>query len=151
MPNQAQNFMQEQFSALQKIIDKIIEYAVAYSFQALGAIIVLIAGVLAANWISQRVAAAFHKKKLDPTLTKFMATGLRFSIIGFAVIVALGEISASRSRRSSPRWAAWPSARVSRCRGRCPITAPGSRSSCPGRFMSETRSRSPRSAASCRT
>ncbi len=91
MPEQSRNFMQEQISALQKVIDKVIEYAVAYSFQALGAIIVLIVGVLIANWAGRSVAAAFKQRNFDPTLSKFLAAGLRILIIAFAVIIALGN------------------------------------------------------------
>lgn len=85
------NFMQEQVSTFQRIWDKVIEYLVAYSFQALGALVILIVGVLIANWVSRIVLDQFLKKKFDITLSKFFAMTVRLLIIGFATIVAMGN------------------------------------------------------------
>jgi len=83
--------MQEQLSALQKIIDTVIELSVNYSFQVVGAIIVLIIGFLIAHGISNAVLKLCQKKNLDITLSKFMAMFVRLVIISFAVIISLGN------------------------------------------------------------
>jgi small conductance mechanosensitive channel len=83
--------MQDQISALQRILDKVIEFLVNYSFQAVGAIIVLIVGVVLSNWTSRALLALFAKRHLDITVSKFLAGCARFTVLGFAVVVALGN------------------------------------------------------------
>lgn len=83
--------MQESISTLQKIIDKVIEFAVNYSFQVLGAIVVLIIGVLIANWTSKFLLNLLQKKNLDITLSKFITGVVRIIILGFAILIALGK------------------------------------------------------------
>lgn len=68
-----------------------IEFCVNYSFQVLGALIVLVIGVLAANWISGLLLNAFAKKKLDITLSKFITGVVKVLVLAFAVVIALGK------------------------------------------------------------
>ncbi len=83
--------MQEQLGTLQKIIDTTIEFLVAYSFQILGAILILVIGGMLANWTSSLLLKIFEKKNLDITLSRFLAGVARLLVLGFAVIIALGK------------------------------------------------------------
>ena len=83
--------MEEQISTVQKLINTLIEYGVKYGFQALGAIIVLIAGHFIANWVARMSLAAMTKKNMDITLSKFIAMVIRIIVMSFAMIVALGN------------------------------------------------------------
>jgi len=83
--------MQEQISAIQKLINTVIEYSVSYGFQVLGALIVLAAGFLAANWACGTLSRLFEKKKMDITLSGFLTGCVRGVILGFAVLIALGK------------------------------------------------------------
>ena len=83
--------MQEQIGALQKLLDKVIEFVVNYSFQVLGAVIVLVIGAVAANRVSTLILKILEKKKLDITLAKFIASTIKFLILGFAALIALGK------------------------------------------------------------
>lgn len=83
--------MEEQLTALQKLINTIIEFGVNYSFQVLGAIIVLIIGALIAKGIGELVFKLLQKKKMDIPLSKFIAGAVRVSILSFALIIALGK------------------------------------------------------------
>lgn len=83
--------MQESVNTLQKIINTVVEFAINYSFQVLGAIIILVIGVMIANWVAQSLMAIFAKKKLDVTLSKFIVGLIRILILGFAVLIALGK------------------------------------------------------------
>ncbi len=87
--------MQEQISSAQKIINAAIEFCVQYSFQILGAVIVLILGVMASNWVSKLLMNLFTKKKLDVTLSQFIAGAARILIMAFAVIIAMGKFGIS--------------------------------------------------------
>ena len=78
-------------TAIQKLINTLIEYSVNYGFQVLGALVVLVLGMFAANWAASLLAQLFEKKKFDITLSKFLAGCTRILILGFALIIALGK------------------------------------------------------------
>ena len=83
--------MEEEIQAVQRIIDLIIDFFVRYSFQVAGAIIVLVVGWIVARTIASFVLRFLEKKKLDITLSKFIASTVKMIIIVFAIIVALGK------------------------------------------------------------
>ncbi|MDP3920520.1 MAG: mechanosensitive ion channel family protein [Candidatus Omnitrophota bacterium] len=83
--------MQEEMTALQKFIDTAVEFIANYSFQVVGAIIVLIIGSLIANWVAKLLLAVFEKKKLDITLSKFLTGIVKILILAFAILIALGK------------------------------------------------------------
>lgn len=84
--------MEESINTVQKVIDKIIEFFVNYSFEVVGALIVLIVGFLIANWTANFILNLLHqKKKLDITFSKFLASICRIMVLGFAVLIALGK------------------------------------------------------------
>jgi len=87
----AGNLMEEQLGALQKLIDTLIEFCVNYSFQVVGALIVLVLGFLVANWVVKLLMKMFDKKGLDVTLSKFLAGMVKMLVISFAIIIALGK------------------------------------------------------------
>ena len=83
--------MNEQISSIQKIIDTAIGFSVAYSFQVLGAIVVLILGFMVARWMSQLVLNACQKNNFDITLSRFLAGTVRIFVLAFASIIAMGN------------------------------------------------------------
>ncbi|OGW85087.1 MAG: mechanosensitive ion channel protein MscS [Omnitrophica bacterium RIFCSPHIGHO2_02_FULL_46_11] len=83
--------MEEQITAAQKLINTLIEISVNYGFQVLGAVIVLIAGTLVGKWMGSIVFSLAIARKLDVTLSKFLATTAKVTIIAFTVIIALGK------------------------------------------------------------
>ncbi len=83
--------MPQDLSAAQELIKTLIEFCVNYSFQVLGAFLVLFLGLLLANKIASGLIKLFQKKQLDITLSKFMAGCVKVLILVFAVIIALGK------------------------------------------------------------
>lgn len=83
--------MREEMDAVQKLVNTLIEYAVSYGFQVLGALIVLAAGLVVANWVCRLLLRLFEKKKMDITLSKFLAGCVKGLIVAFAVIISLGK------------------------------------------------------------
>lgn len=83
--------MEQGLSAIQTLINKIIEFFVNYSFQVVGAIIILIAGFMIGKWASHLIQNICNKKNIDITLTGFLCAIVRMIIIVFAVIIALGK------------------------------------------------------------
>ena len=83
--------MQEEIQAAERIINVIVNFFVNYSFQVVGAIIVLVAGFIIARTVGSFLLRMFERKEFDITLSKFIAGMAKFTIIVFAVIVALGK------------------------------------------------------------
>ena len=83
--------MDEQITAVQKLINTAIEFCVNYSFQVVGAIIVLIVGGIIANWVAGLVLKVNEKQKTDITLSKFLAGSAKIMVLAFAIIIALGK------------------------------------------------------------
>jgi small conductance mechanosensitive channel len=83
--------MQEEIKTVQKLINMIIDFFVNYSFQVIGAILVLIIGVLVARSVASFLLKLFERKNIDVTLSKFTAAAVKGIVIGFAIIIALGK------------------------------------------------------------
>ncbi len=78
-------------STLQKMIDTVMAFFVNYSFQVLGAVIVLIVGTILANWTAAAAFQMMQKKNLDITLSKFLSGVIKIMVLGFAIIIAMGK------------------------------------------------------------
>lgn len=89
--------IKENITAAQKLIDTVIAFFVNYSFQVIGAIIVLVLGMLVGNWVYNTVMLLFKKNNTDIILSKFLASTARLIIVAFAVIIALGKFGISTS------------------------------------------------------
>ena len=83
--------VQKGVALIQTVIARVTEFLVTYSFDILGAILVLIAGSVASRWAGQVCLDFLAKRKFDQTLSKFAAGAVRGVIFGFALIVALGK------------------------------------------------------------
>jgi small conductance mechanosensitive channel len=84
-------FMEKEMSAIQQFVKTATEFLTNYSFQVVGAILVLIIGNFIANWALRVVLKLCNAKKVDITLAKFIASCVKILILAFAVIIALGK------------------------------------------------------------
>ena len=82
----------QQFTAIYQMV---IEFFVNYSFQILGAIIILLIGMMVANKVSNLVLKLCDKKGLDVTLSRFLAATTKIIIIAMVAIIALGKLGIS--------------------------------------------------------
>ncbi len=83
--------MEKEITALQKFINTAIEFLTNYSFQVIGALVVLVIGHFVGRWAYKFMFALCEKKKLDITLSKFLASCAKMMVLGFAVLIALGK------------------------------------------------------------
>lgn len=83
--------MEKEITTLQKFINTAIEFITNYSFQVIGAIIVLVIGHFVAKWVHSVVFKLCEKKKLDITLSKFLANCAKMGVLAFAILIALGK------------------------------------------------------------
>ncbi|MFH0985958.1 MAG: mechanosensitive ion channel family protein [Candidatus Omnitrophota bacterium] len=84
-------FMEKEMSAVQQFFKTAVEFLTNYSFQVVGAILVLIIGNFIANWALGVVLKLCQAKKVDITLAKFIASCVKILILAFAIIIALGK------------------------------------------------------------
>lgn len=83
--------MEKELTTVQQFVKTAIEFFTNYSFQVVGAILVLIIGNLIGNWLKGIILQLCAKKKLDITLSKFIASCAKITILAFAIIIALGK------------------------------------------------------------
>lgn len=87
--------MEEEIEQVQEVYTLITNYLVSYSFQIVGAIIIMLLGSYVAKRVSSLIENLMVKKNLDVTLSHFAASFIRVLIIGMAAIIALGKLGIS--------------------------------------------------------
>ncbi len=78
-------------ATFQHLINLFIEGIARYSFQVLGGIIILIAGWIAANFLTRLVNEFLDKRHVDVTIKKFMVSTIKLIVFAFAGLLALGK------------------------------------------------------------
>lgn len=87
--------MPQELVGLQQVGQLAVNFLVAYAFQIAGAIIILIAGVVVANWLARVLLRTQEKRNVDITLRQFIASTARLLVLGLFVIIALGKLGIS--------------------------------------------------------
>jgi len=87
--------MEQEIEQVQAVYTLITEFFVNYSFQILGAVIILLLGIIVAKKISSLVLALCERKSLDVTLSNFIASATKILIITMVAIIALGKVGIS--------------------------------------------------------
>ena len=87
--------MDEELQQAQEVYNLIVQFLVTYSFQIVGAIIILILGVIVGNKLSGFLENFMVRKKLDVTLSHFTASAIKIVVIAFTAIIALGKVGIS--------------------------------------------------------
>ncbi len=72
-----------------KIIDFITEHAVRYSFQIIGAVIILFVGWILARFVAKMIRRTLRLKKIDITVEKFFVLMARWAVFALALLLAL--------------------------------------------------------------
>lgn len=87
--------MKEELELVQKIYTVVVEFLVNYSFQLVGAIIILVAGIIIARWVSRMLLRVLERRDVDVTLRQFISSTLRLFIIAMFVMIAVGKLGIS--------------------------------------------------------
>ncbi len=85
----------EEIQMIQKILDIIVEFIIKYSFQIVGALIILIIGLKLSGWLSRLVLRICEKRNIDVTLTRFLASSVKLLVMIFVVIIAIAKFGIS--------------------------------------------------------
>jgi small conductance mechanosensitive channel len=84
--------MEQELEQVTRIYNMIVDYLVTQSFQVLGAIVVLILGIIIGRKLGNLVVNVCEKKNLDITLSRFFGSCVRIAVIAASVIVALPRV-----------------------------------------------------------
>ncbi len=87
--------MQEELATLQKLYNVLIEFVVNYSFQMVGAIIILVVGFFIARWVGGLVNGLCTKRELDVTLSRFFGNVVKMLVMVFVIIITMGKFGIS--------------------------------------------------------
>ena len=84
--------MEQELEQVTQIYNMIVTYLVAYSFQIIGAIIIMVIGVFLGRRLGDVVQNLGEKKDLDVTLSRFFGSCTRIAIIFSAVLIVLPKL-----------------------------------------------------------
>lgn len=87
--------MDNELETIQQVYNVIVEFIINYSFQILGAIIILLIGAKLASWLGRLVTRLCEKKNIDVTLSHFLGSVTKILILTFVVIIAIGKFGIS--------------------------------------------------------
>lgn len=87
--------MEDGLQTITNLINKAIEFGVAYGFQILGALVFLVVGLMVAGWAGRRVIAMSGKKDVDPSLARFLGQITKLVVVVLVVIATLGNFGIS--------------------------------------------------------
>jgi small conductance mechanosensitive channel len=87
--------MKQGLTTLQNAFNVVIEFLVNYSFQIVGAVIILFVGLFAARRLSNLTVKMCQKRNLDDTLTQFFGSSIKLLVLIFVVIITLGKFGIS--------------------------------------------------------
>lgn len=84
--------LQTEIQSLQKVYSLLIEFFMNYSFQLVGAVIIILLGFFIGKKVSNAVGNLCERNELDVTLTKFIVNIVKFTIIIGATIISVGKL-----------------------------------------------------------
>ena len=87
--------MEKEIESIQKLYTFVIEFFVNYSFQVVGALLIILLGWFVAKWASRAVVRLCERHDVDITLRIFASNLMRMLIMAAAIIVALGKFGIS--------------------------------------------------------
>ena len=87
--------MEHELETAAKLIDMAVQFAVAYGFQILGALVFLAVGLKLAAWSGRKVHGLAEAKKIDSTLARFTGYLVKLVVVGFVLVISLGNFGIS--------------------------------------------------------
>lgn len=75
--------------------ERAIDFMVVYSFQIVGAVVILIVGYLLSNWAGNAVLRLQERRNIDVTLRQFIASAVRLLVLVMFLIIAVGKLGIS--------------------------------------------------------
>jgi small conductance mechanosensitive channel len=87
--------MEKELDTLQQAYDVMVKFIIEYSFQIVGAIIILVIGVWLAGKLARLTLKVCQDHKLDLTLSNFSANAVKILVMVFVLIIVIGKFGIS--------------------------------------------------------
>ncbi len=87
--------MDEQLDLVAEVYQLIVNFLVNYSFQLLGAVLVLVLGFIVGGWISRAVLRLMEHRDVDVTLREFLAGVVKMIVVGVFLLAVLDKLGIS--------------------------------------------------------
>lgn len=87
--------MSKELDYIPEIYNQAIEFVANYSFQIVGALLIVIIGWFLSKYIYNLLIKFFSNHNFDATLGKFAANAVRILILGAMIVVAIGKLGIS--------------------------------------------------------
>lgn len=87
--------MQKELEEVGHFYNIVIDFIANYSFQIVGAIIIMAIGVVASKYVHKYVLKLLLKTSIDETISGFIANFVRFLVVAMMAILALGKLGIS--------------------------------------------------------
>lgn len=87
--------MDQQLAYLNQFYVKAIDFLANYSFQIIGALIIVTIGWFLSKYVFNFLIKFFQQHDFDVTLGKFVANGVRILVFGAMLVVAIGKLGIS--------------------------------------------------------
>ena len=95
MQAEVQDQLEQGIDLMENVYETVVGFLVGYSFQLVGAVLVLIAGFIVANLVARVLLRAQERRDVDVTLRQFIASAMRIVVIVLFLIIALGQLGIS--------------------------------------------------------
>lgn len=87
--------MADELSTLSRVYVLVTEFLVTYSFQLLGAVLILVGGTLVSRAVGRAVLAQCERKHVDIALALLLAMLARLGVLALFVLIALAKLGIS--------------------------------------------------------
>ncbi len=87
--------MEEQLDLVAEVYQLVVNFLVNYSFQLLGAVLVLVLGFIVGGWISRIVLRLMEHRDVDLTLREFIAGVVKMIVVGVFLLAVLDKLGIS--------------------------------------------------------
>ena len=87
--------MELKLETVTRLIDALVEFAVTYGFQIVGALLFLFIGLKVASWSGTKIAKVAGARDVDQTLARFIGNIVKLVVLVFVVIITLGNFGIS--------------------------------------------------------
>lgn len=87
--------MNEELEQASQVYNTVIDFITNYSFQIIGALLIVIIGVIASKYIHKFILKLLLNNNIDETLSGFIANFVRFIVVAMMGVVALGKLGIS--------------------------------------------------------
>lgn len=95
MEKQVEDVVSQQVETVSRWADALIQFAITYGFQILGALVFLLVGLKVSGWCGRRIVGALNAKNIDPTLGRFIGNVIKVVMVAFLVVITLGNFGIS--------------------------------------------------------